>query len=270
MPEGTIPPPLDDDGEDISWALTTAASLHDRGDHHEALRWLRKAVGAAVAAANDARAIELGRAAVVLEESLGGAATRPGSARDTMPDRQEVSGTAPLSGIPSTEPASATARALAATSGTLQLEDHAMSLDGLDDPTFIDSGAPATSDPMLVNTQTSAGDGIPSTDKSTAPQTHDSVTLPGVRLEDEITMAVRAVPFSKDEQESEATLLSAARTAPSGVQPKRVALLAGADGAARVIPLAPGVGAPEGAAQALLFPMSRVDALKIMELLKKS
>ena len=271
MAESLIPQPCDGDGEDVSWALTTATSLHDRGDLHEALRWLRKAVGAAVASSLDSRAVELGRAAALLEESLGGAPTRPGNSRDTMPDRNELSGGDVSSALPSTEPVSAAAAARKAASGTIKLEDNAVAFDGLDDPTHVDSvnrGDPG--DPAFSHTQSSLSEAIPSTDKNVAMPSHDSVTMPGVRLEDETTMAVRAVPFTKEQQDSEQTLLSAARTAPAGVQPKRVALLAGADGTPRVIPLAPGIAAPEGAAQALLFPMSRKDAHKISQLLKKS
>src|SRR5262245_23805725 len=86
MGEFVIPPPEEGDGEDVHWALTTAASLQASGDYPEALRWLRRAVTAALASSHDGRAIELGRCAAELEEALAGAPTDRGHQRDTMPE----------------------------------------------------------------------------------------------------------------------------------------------------------------------------------------
>jgi hypothetical protein len=61
-----IPIARDDDPEDVSWALSTAATSFARGDRVEALKWLRRAAEAASEAERDARALELAKAAAEL------------------------------------------------------------------------------------------------------------------------------------------------------------------------------------------------------------
>lgn len=58
-----IPPPHDEDDEDVHWALSTAAALWARGEREEALRWLRRAAEQASDANADLRA-QIGRAHV--------------------------------------------------------------------------------------------------------------------------------------------------------------------------------------------------------------
>jgi len=64
-----IPPAVDSDSDDVAWALQTAATLVDRGEAQDALAWLRRAAQAA-ADADDARSLELARAAADFAESL--------------------------------------------------------------------------------------------------------------------------------------------------------------------------------------------------------
>src|SRR5450432_18855 len=61
-----IPKARDDDPEDVSWALSTAATQFARGDRVEALKWLRRAAEAASEAERDSRALELAKAAADL------------------------------------------------------------------------------------------------------------------------------------------------------------------------------------------------------------
>jgi len=61
-----IPAVRDDDPEDVSWALSTAATQWARGDRVEALKWLRRAAEAASEEEKDARALELAKAAADL------------------------------------------------------------------------------------------------------------------------------------------------------------------------------------------------------------
>ena len=61
-----IPAVRDDDPEDVSWALSTAATQWARGDRIEALKWLRRAAEAASEAEKDSRALELAKAAADL------------------------------------------------------------------------------------------------------------------------------------------------------------------------------------------------------------
>jgi hypothetical protein len=69
-----IPPPVDDDPEDVFWALSTATSLYKRGEREEALRWLRRAAETASEQNADARALVLMKAAADL---VGPPATPP-------------------------------------------------------------------------------------------------------------------------------------------------------------------------------------------------
>jgi hypothetical protein len=66
MGPSLIPPPRDDDDEDVNWALSTAAALWQRGEKPEALRWLRKAAEHALDANRDDRSLELARLAADL------------------------------------------------------------------------------------------------------------------------------------------------------------------------------------------------------------
>jgi hypothetical protein len=61
-----IPKVRDNDPEDVSWALSTAATQFARGDREEALKWLRRAAEAASEAEHDKRALELAKAAADL------------------------------------------------------------------------------------------------------------------------------------------------------------------------------------------------------------
>jgi hypothetical protein len=65
-----IPPPLPNDAEDVSWALSTAESLWKRGDHSDALVWLRRGAEAASDAQDDDRALALARTAAELKDWL--------------------------------------------------------------------------------------------------------------------------------------------------------------------------------------------------------
>jgi hypothetical protein len=64
-----IPPAVDSDSDDVAWALQTAATLVDRGEAQDALVWLRRAAQAA-AEVDDARSLELARAAADYAETL--------------------------------------------------------------------------------------------------------------------------------------------------------------------------------------------------------
>lgn len=118
-----FPAPREDDHEDVHWALTTAQSLHSQGDNVEALRWVRKAVAAAVACDLDGRAIELGRVAAELEDAFGAATTKRGDdARDGAAE-----------GVDEHTMKSAT-----------QGDFASQPVDDLDSPTFVDSRGPGS------------------------------------------------------------------------------------------------------------------------------
>jgi hypothetical protein len=61
-----VPEPKPEDPEDVSWALSTADAMWARGDHAEGIKWVRRAAEAASEAENDARALELAKAAADL------------------------------------------------------------------------------------------------------------------------------------------------------------------------------------------------------------
>jgi hypothetical protein len=62
----SIPTPRSDDPEDVSWALSTAEAMWSRGDHAEAIKWIRRGAEAASEAEADDRALELAKAAADL------------------------------------------------------------------------------------------------------------------------------------------------------------------------------------------------------------
>lgn len=65
-----------DDPEDVSWALSTAEAMWTRGEHGESIKWVRKAAEAAADAENDARALELAKAASDLAGAIARASSR--------------------------------------------------------------------------------------------------------------------------------------------------------------------------------------------------
>ncbi len=69
MTEQQLPQVKPDDGDDVSLALETAATLWANDNQAEALRWLRKAADAAEQMGNDLRALELARAAADLRNA---------------------------------------------------------------------------------------------------------------------------------------------------------------------------------------------------------
>ncbi len=65
-----FPLPLDDDPEDVSWALSTAEALWKRGERADAITWIRRAAEAAGEAEADDRVLALARAAADLTAML--------------------------------------------------------------------------------------------------------------------------------------------------------------------------------------------------------
>jgi hypothetical protein len=262
MTSTPIPAPREDDTEDVNWALTTAASLQQRGDHNEALRWLRRAVAAAVASAQDARAIELGRHAAELEDLLGAASTHRGIARDTDPDMR-------MAGLQRTLPL-------------------LRPIDGLDDPTYVDPPADVARITDVPFTKRAVGVTI----SDPAPDTEDDVLAhdsgksgppgqrrPALLLDDERTLQginvqalaanlnVAADDITADTDAVAAVVAPTTQPNAERPEPTRVALLASSDGIdPRVIVLAEGASAPDGAAVALLTPATAGDAERIAHL----
>jgi CRP-like cAMP-binding protein len=68
--EPVIPAPLDDDDDDVAWALQTAAVQWQRGARADAVVWVRRAVDAAIAAGNAARTQDLTRLAASVADRL--------------------------------------------------------------------------------------------------------------------------------------------------------------------------------------------------------
>jgi hypothetical protein len=58
-----VPVAKKDDLEDVAWALSTAEATWSRGEHSDALKWIRRAAEAASEAEADDRALELAKAA---------------------------------------------------------------------------------------------------------------------------------------------------------------------------------------------------------------
>ncbi len=263
-----IPQPMDTDTEDVHWALTTATSLQAQGDNAEALRWLRKAVSAAVASDNDTRAIQLGRCAATLEASLGAAATQRGNLQNRLNAINQLSGHAPV---------------------------DADTFD-LDQPTFVDS----TARTMVLEEDTviSSTDGditlVPFTQKTDSGARHtppppaarqprppaaspraqtlqvDQFPPSYVEVGEESTRAMRRAPNHQEISDFDSVAEPSSRTAHAlaPVPQHRVALLASPDGHdPRVMLLRPGMEAPASAGVATLTPVTSRDADVIAQLL---
>jgi hypothetical protein len=67
---GALPETRPEDDEDVVWGLSTAAALWARGEHGDALVWLRRAADAAAAAGQEGRASELVERTTRLEREL--------------------------------------------------------------------------------------------------------------------------------------------------------------------------------------------------------
>src|SRR6185369_5255996 len=65
-----IPPPSDDDPEDVHWALSTSSTLWSRGERADAVKWLRRAAEQASDQNADERALELMKAAADITTML--------------------------------------------------------------------------------------------------------------------------------------------------------------------------------------------------------
>ncbi|HZU83578.1 MAG TPA: cyclic nucleotide-binding domain-containing protein [Polyangiaceae bacterium] len=79
-----IPPALDSDTEDVTWALQTAEALWKRNERSDALVWLRRAAQAAGEAEHDDRALELAHDAAELAEWI---SAQPLAAHAVIRDR---------------------------------------------------------------------------------------------------------------------------------------------------------------------------------------
>ncbi len=110
MSTSPIPKVRDDDPEDVSWALSTAATQWARGDRIEALKWLRRAAEAASESEKDARALELAKAAAELTTPSMPPPSRPAG----PPPLPPLSRPAPMA-TPKTPPASIAPAKLAPT-----------------------------------------------------------------------------------------------------------------------------------------------------------
>lgn len=235
MAQALIPRPLPGDGEDVHWALTTAASLQRRGELHEALRWLRRAVAAAADSAHDVRAIELGRSAADFEHAIEGAPTQEG-------------------------------RGNSSAHSTLEVLSRPLALDGLDEPTHVDSRPPpaqfATDEITLVPfTQKAAGiDDLSSQIQARLSKNAAARARVGTDTVDEDGITMNApTPLSDLPPSSGGATM---------VDSLRVAVLGSSDGDPRIIALPPGGRAPDGAALALLVPLSKQDGAKVVHLLE--
>jgi hypothetical protein len=290
MRPSQIPPPAKGDHEDVHWALSTAHSLQAAGEHDEALRWVRRAVAAAVACDDDMRAIELGRFAAELEESLAGAATLRGEeSQDDGLDPATYDDTV------STAPDRKTPRARDTSPDTTTLVDEEVTLvpftmkaAGLDAAEMMRVRRLASRTMKVEDIPRPPSDvpptqaqpeprPMPSRLEPTAEMSTTRHSAPGApqpagpspgappRLgfaDDEPTIASRPALSGHDAPAASSTTMPA-------MTRWRVALLATADDdPPRVIYLGPGVEAPAGAAVAFLVPCSAEDARAVAILLK--
>jgi hypothetical protein len=205
--------------------LITSASLLKAGDVVESLRWLRRAAGSASEAGHDTRAVDLFRAAAELADSL---------PRDSSPDLREGLPQLPFgqADITQQEAALHPMDAVAATvPGNLLPRS---------DASLTHSAAALharTSDERTL---------VPTTQKAMQARVQDTLEVPDTtRPSLEALAAQPASPSQvREANQDEATMTS--------MSSFRVAVLQGTDGAPRIVRLASGAEAPEGAAKAVL------------------
>jgi hypothetical protein len=289
-----IPQPLDSDHEDVHWALSTAQSLAAQGDNDEALRWLRKAVSAAVACRHDRRAMELGRWAAQFEDSLGLALTQRGPSAQQKTSHRETPrrqvATPPFD--PEVTETDARARLdldcpthVDPVRSTLVVEDT-FSDDFVADSEItlvpFTMKAAQSPKPSKVATERPAvrrvaqpGPERPERQGARTLQVAQFPSPEGRRAEmppfvdepDESTLAMSVAPNAHEIADHD----SHASTSAAGIAtvPRhRVALVASPDGHdPRVLPLARGATAPTDSGVAILIPVSSRDAHRIAELL---
>ena len=301
-----IPQPMDSDHEDVHWALSTATSLQAQGDVVEALRWVRKAISAAVANGHKARAQELSRAAARVEASLSGALTQRVSAFEDEATALDDTALAHSAVAQSAMARAASAQSLDAPGPTLLDESTVASAVGnydLDQPTFVDSSPRrhiAAAARTLLEGTAPTSDGeitlVPFTKKAASVTAVSRIPdqagyarqkLPGadtIAMDDHAdaagdeldpanasTVAMRVPPNVDDISDldsiGDAPISETAR-AMTAVPKHRVALLASPDGHdPRVMLLRDGMAAPPGAGLAYLIPASSGDASRVGQLL---
>jgi hypothetical protein len=80
-----VPAAVDNDSSDVAVALEAAATLWDRGEHTDALAWLRRAGDLAIAAGDFVRALALASAAADLRDAMAAAPNPPKSSTPPPP-----------------------------------------------------------------------------------------------------------------------------------------------------------------------------------------
>lgn len=277
----TIPPPRDDDTEDVHWALTTAASLQAQGDQVEALRWLRRAVEAAEAS-SDQRAVELGKRAAELAQALGGAPTHRGplmamdcSSQETMPvSKPRMDDLDEPTCVDSRPPLDIAAEVVSRAAERRAEQLRGPMADPKDEITLI----PGTKKAAGIESVIDAVRGAQSSPASAAADTDCRPTSPApppvVADYDpdfegtEVTASMALPPNIGDIVDEADRFEGPTMTSGAALEPMRVALVQIFDGAGpRVLPLAPKEPAPPGAALALLVPASREDASRVASMM---
>jgi hypothetical protein len=234
-----VPAPRPDDEENVAWALITSASLLKGGDLVESLPWLRRAAGSASEAGHDARAVDLFRAAAELADHL---------PRDSHHDLRE--------GLP-----------------PIGLRSEATIQDVVVHTT--DAIAPTVPGNVLgvgvgytlpIRQQPADNEKtlVPMTKRAAEPSVKDTLEVPDTTrpplqaLSSQLVAAPSqpaSVPFGQDD------------TTMASMSSFRVAVLAGADGAPRIMRLASDAEVPLGAAKAVLVAAGADDARMIASLL---
>jgi hypothetical protein len=90
-----LPAGAPNDSENVTSCLDAARALWSKGDHREAIRWLRRAASAAEEAGNDERALAIARSAADLAAQFGPLSTNPPRPDSYSPDSRRPEAVTP-------------------------------------------------------------------------------------------------------------------------------------------------------------------------------
>lgn len=280
----SIPPPREDDFEDVHWALSAASAMWERGESVEALKWLRRAASTAADRDADVRAVELFKAAADMASIVDVDEAAPRTPGEDPPTRKRVSSNEPRDLVPKVPPPTTVSERLAALGMAGESEE-----DTFIRPETMLRRALMAIDPQYAERTDYDYDGVGdqptprpvpgrilrSSEENAAAPIADPHSMPTPQSLDSEELLSDDEPTDPRQQlikpKNEAPPVAATGPMPGGLLTLRVAVLPiPEEGDIRLIFLSPGEEPPPGVATALLVPPSEEDARLLAQLYAES